>query len=319
MKLKVAPIIHARTREVDFRSELLVVPEDFNRQATRWAHMYITDSTFSFELSGSDGRRVVFCNGQFIVNGLSIYIGDLYRLCGKPAKYDTVNGTRANYGFIGFVLHKKDLQEPFDIPYSAFLEVYETYMALRWEDSVDNKQSSLQHTTVPYMMREFPKAAEVFSITEKKPKTVLSERAASRESMVAGILLQMRMREELAYCSDIPGAKLARESGFHIVSAMNADAIQAAIAESVRSAPSPMVRQSVKVSSELDEMKELIKRSNNRTRPSKNRASMFFAFLGALLILLSVLTQKGLLFPFFGIICLLIAGVIVLVRTTGRK
>lgn len=318
MKLKVAPIIHARTREVDFRSELLVVPEDFDRQATQWARTYIIDSTSSFELSGADGRRAAFCNGQYVVNGLSIRIGDLYRLCGKPAKYDTVNGTRANYGFIGFVLHKKDLLEPFDIPYSAFLDVYETYMALRWEDSVD-KQSSLRHTSVPYTMQEFPKAAEVFSITEKKPKMVLSERVASRESMVAGTLLRMCVQEELAYCSDIPGAKSARESRFHIVSAMNADAIQAAIGKSVQSSPSPTARQSVKVSSGLDEMKELIERSNNRTKISGNGASIFFALLGALLILLSVLAQKGLVFLFWGIVCLLIAGVMALVRATGRK
>lgn len=318
MKLKVAPIIHARTREVDFRSELLVVPEDFDRQAIQWARTYITDSTRSFELSGADGRRVVFCNGQYIVNGLSIRISDLYRLCGKPAKYDKVNGTRINYGFIGFVLHKKDLQEPFDIPYSVFLEAYEIYMALRWEDSVD-KQSSLRHTAAPYTIQEFPKAAKVFNITEKKFKTVLSNRAATRESMAAGTLLRMRIREELAFCSDISGAKSARESGFHIVSAANADAIQADVEQNVQIPHAPSVRQRVHASYRLDEMKELIECSNNRTKTPGNGTNMLFVLLGVLMLLIFVHIQKGKIFLFAGIVCLLIAVVMVFVRTTRRK
>lgn len=318
MKLKVAPIINGRTREVDFRSELLVVPEDFNRQTTEWARTYITDSTYAFELSGAEGRRVVFCNGQYVVNGLSIRIGDLYRLCGKPAKYDKVNETRTNYGFIGFVLHKKDLQEPFDIPYSAFLEVYEAYMALRWEDSVD-KKSSLQHTAAPYTTREFPKAAEIFRITEKKPKTVLSNREAARESMVAGTLFQMRTREELAFCSDMPGAKSIRDSGFHIVSAENASSIQEAVGQGAQNTRVPSAGQRTQGSSELDELKELIERSNHQTQTSGKGANLVFALLGALLILLSVFILNSPVFLWAGIASLLVAVGITLVKTIGRK
>ena len=71
-------------------------------------------------LSGKYGRRLIFCNATVLVTGISIRIKDLYSACGKIARYETVDGNRENYAFIGLVIPKEQIAEAFDVPYTAF-------------------------------------------------------------------------------------------------------------------------------------------------------------------------------------------------------
>lgn len=325
MKLQIASIVHARTRDVDFRADLLAAPEDFDDRKIQWARKLITDSTFDFDMCGRDGRRVVFCNGQHIVTGLSIRIGDLYRLCGRPTRYDKVNGTRTNYAFIGIVLHRKDFAEPFDVPYPVFLEVYEKHMMQRWEDSLKDP-ASLRHTPAPYGMKELPKAKGVMSITETPPKTVLPARPETRDRMAAGVLAMMRERKNLAFCSDLPNAAAVRKGGFQIVSMENVERIRESIAQGTAkaqplqgvSAPAAAGRNGSYT--ELDELKKMIERSNNRTkRPSSKPYWMLPAVLGGVLAAISAILHKNAVFMTAGCVCLAIAAVMALVGLMKRK
>ena len=97
MKALAAPIIHARTKDIDFRSGLLTIPEHFNNSDVQWARKYILDSTRYFELAGEDGRWTAFCNEDVVVTGVSIYIENLYKKCNRQPCYAQVDGKRRNY------------------------------------------------------------------------------------------------------------------------------------------------------------------------------------------------------------------------------
>lgn len=236
MQLPTAPIIHARTKDVDFRANLLVVPHDFTPQDVQWARKYIVDSTRYFEMAGSDGRRVVFSNASFVVSGVSIRISDLYRLCGKQPQYDKVDGNRTNYAFIGFVFPRNQIQNPFDISHCVYLDTFEKYMALRWSDS--NSPEALMHTRAAYegiSLHEATRVSNVLQISARSHPQVVDSRADTLESFAAQATILAAQQPHFAFCSDISMANCVLESSFTNVTSSNANSINNSIAKTTES------------------------------------------------------------------------------------
>ena len=90
MDILAAPIIHARNVKHDFPSRLLVIPDDFLDSDIQWARSYILDSTACMELSGQEGRRVVFCNNKVVVTGISVFIFKTFFLLPFLNEADTI-------------------------------------------------------------------------------------------------------------------------------------------------------------------------------------------------------------------------------------
>lgn len=224
-----APIIHARTKYNDFPSGLLVIPDDFTPRDTQWARTYITQSTRYLELMGTAGRRVVFSNADVVVSGLSIRIKDLYHLCGKSPQYGKVDGTRVNYAFIGLVIPKNQITTAFDIPYSVFLEQYETYMQMLWE--MPPRENGITTTKVPYSQFQLPQAqavCEIPRLEDEKMRIVLDANDFPLESICAKVAL-MAQEGALGFCSDVPNATSVTASNFSIVTAKHPQQIIAAL------------------------------------------------------------------------------------------
>lgn len=226
MTISAAPIIHARTKDVDFRANLLVVPDDFSQQDVQWARKYIADSTRYFELAGNDGRRVVFSNDSFVVSGISIRIGDLYRMCGKQPQYDKVDGNRTNYAFIGLVFRRNQIKNPFDISHCEYLDIFEKYMDLRWSDS--NSPEALLHTKAAYEDITLPKAAQISNVLPMSAGAhpqVVDIKADTLESITAQATMLAAQQPHFAFCSDIPMANCVLEGNFTVVTSPNAKSI----------------------------------------------------------------------------------------------
>ena len=224
-----APIIHARTKYYDFPSGLLVIPDNFTSQDAQWARSYITQSTRYMEMMGTAGRRVVFSNASVVVSGLSIRIEDLYNLCGKSPQYSRVDGNRVNYAFIGLVIPKSQITTTFDIPYSVFLEQYETYMQILWE--MPPSESSITTTKVVYSQFRLPQAqasCELPRLENEKMRIVLDTNDFPLESICAQVAL-MAQEGTLGFCSDVPNATSVTDSNFSIVTSKYPQQIIAAL------------------------------------------------------------------------------------------
>lgn len=227
MKLSAAPVIHARTHNNDFPSSLLVVPEDFSSETAAWARGYIVASTGWLELT-TGGRRVVFCDKEHIVSGLSIRISDLCQLCGTGSSpYANVNVTRTNYAFIGLAFSKAEAAEKcFDLPPSLFLNLYEQYMALRWDEPfIENGLTALK---VPYTEFEVPRQAETCElplVQPSDPRLVIDAAVADENVLAAAVTTQMQMMNEYSFCTNLPNTKSVTESRFRVVTSPHAQAI----------------------------------------------------------------------------------------------
>lgn len=225
-----APIIHARTKNNDFPSQLLVSPNGFSPEDVLWARRYITQSTRYFELAGKEGRRLIFCNQSLIVSGISIRIGDLYHLCGKEPRFDRVDGNRVNYAFVGLVIPKAEITRAFDIPYSAFLDQYNTYMDLLWETPYN--ENGISASKSEYTPIEFPAAESVCDIpalNQDNAKCILDANYASLDSVCAKVTLIMKNKSKFAFCSDIPNVNSVIDGDFMIVTSPNAQGIMDAL------------------------------------------------------------------------------------------
>ena len=237
MKINAAPLIHARTAYVDFRSAMLFVPQDWEDSKVKWARSFITASTRYFELAGTNGRRLVFSDGIHIVTGISICISDLYKLCGDTTtEYAYVDGKRTNYAFIGLVIRNEDLKSAFDIPLSVFLSVYQKYIAMRWNERQSNQgNQAWENMKVPYEMFDLSNAEEVLDIetiggrvtrTDISIERIVQADVSTREALVAGTLSEiLKGKYRFSFCSDMPNVKSIKESDFKLVTSPNADAV----------------------------------------------------------------------------------------------
>lgn len=221
-----APIIHARTKNYDFPSGLFVVPEGFSAADVSWARKYILDSTRFFELSGPQGRRVIFCNEELIVSGVSIRIGDLYRLCGREPKYEHVDGKRINYAFIGMAFSKSEVLEIPEISFEYLLEIYEQYMEMLWDK--EPGETHLEAVNSVYTSCVFPHAGDGCDIpvmTKDNPQLVIDEKFAELPAIASTIIRQMKDLSDYAFCSDMPNATSVLDSSFYVVTSPNAQGI----------------------------------------------------------------------------------------------
>jgi hypothetical protein len=92
-----AAIVHGRTYEVDFRSNLIVVPEDFGREEIDWARRYILGTTVSPDELRHHPRWSVFKSDRHCVVGVTCQS----RLVSEDLTLDIDN--RPGYVFLGYV------------------------------------------------------------------------------------------------------------------------------------------------------------------------------------------------------------------------
>jgi hypothetical protein len=221
-----APIIHARTLKNDFPGTLLAAPQGFTPEDTAWARKYILQSTRYLEFSKSEGRRLIFCSKKLLVTGLTIHIRDLYALCGKEPRYDTLEN-RDNYAFIGFAIPKSEITAAFDIPYSVFLDLYESFMEKLWD--LPFSETGLPTAYVPYRNMEFPRAKEVYPDIPKpksdKVRYILDAGTAPLDSIAARAVELMLKQDNFSFCSDIPNIRNVLDGDLRIVTSYSAATI----------------------------------------------------------------------------------------------
>lgn len=212
--LNAAPVIHARLKNNDFPSGLLVAPEDFTQEDIRFCRKKITASTGYFEMAGEDGRRVFFCNERYAVIGASITIRRLFEKCGKKPDYVYVDGRRINYGFMGLVIPKSELGAhiAIDFPYQQILNAYEYYMDKLW-DITTNFTSAER---APYRRLSFEEShMNISSIPgfERGKAAVIDENEISADELTACLMNQTRHLGEFSFCSGAPNVSFVQKGG----------------------------------------------------------------------------------------------------------
>lgn len=230
MKIKFAPLIHARTKYVDFRSNFLITPCDFTEKDIRHAHSLVLDSTRFFELAGNTGRRVVFGNGKFVITGITIIFKELFNLCNTTPEFCKVDREegRLAYGFVGMALPISATQAVFDVPVENFSNIYRNGVAQRWEETTSS-DGVFETIESAYSEVEVPAASQIADLDPLYMHTsnilILEDDIKEREKIAAYALSRALRGEVIAFCSDIKMPKAIAESGFNIVTCKNANSI----------------------------------------------------------------------------------------------
>ena len=116
--------------------------------------------------------------------------------------------------------------DPIDIPLYLYLETFEKYMALRWNDA--NVPAALLHTKAKYEMLSFPNTDRVSTLLQAPSGSypqVINIQSDPIESIVAQARLLAWKHSNFAFCSDIPTATCVIESNFSAVTSANAKSI----------------------------------------------------------------------------------------------
>lgn len=279
MNLNAAPVIHARIKNNDFPSNLLVAPSDFDSSDISWARKHITDNTRFFEMVSNEGRRVVFSNSKVVVSGISIKIAELYKLCGKEPKYDMVENRRTNYAFIGIAIPKSEISSVFDVPYSLILAQYEKWMKDLWAEPFH--ENGMPCTKADYTPIDFPEAADVcdnIKISNSGKPVIVDSGVAPIECIAAKATEFAVNSNNFAFCSNIEMKKIVTESNFDMITSSNAASIAAGIQGSVliqdkfvqgRKTPeTPSINISEPPDTETDLMTETKPKSVDMLRPT---------------------------------------------------
>ena len=113
MTMKVMPVVHARTFNLDFKTgKLLVAPDAFTEDDSLLIYNIAKESTRQREMAPIFGRYVIYGNKSYAVVGRTVRFLDLYTACGREPKYchvDKENG-RTAYGFVGLMIPKEQKQ-----------------------------------------------------------------------------------------------------------------------------------------------------------------------------------------------------------------
>ena len=137
MTMKVMPVVHARTFNLDFKTgKLLVAPDAFTEDDSLLIYNIAKESTRQREMAPIFGRYVIYGNESYAVVGRTVRFLDLYTACGREPKYchvDKENG-RTAYGFVGLMIPKETKTEPFVFSDDLLLDVYEQCIEDRWNE-----------------------------------------------------------------------------------------------------------------------------------------------------------------------------------------
>ena len=111
-------------------------------------------------------------------------------------------------------------------PPALFLQLYEQYMALRWEEPFS--ESGLTALKVGYTEFEVPEqtiSCELQIVEPFSPRMVIDTSTAAESEIAAVVTAQMQDLEEYSFCSNLPNTKSVLESRFLVVTSPNAQVI----------------------------------------------------------------------------------------------
>ena len=125
-----APLVYARTHLLDFRTQFIASPEDFNAESVEWARNHIlalTAPSLTYRLGESDQWWAVFSNHRHVVTGVLCRAATVSEDCNT----DVVG--RRLFAFLGLVQERSAARVP-AMNIQSFVPLYQ-YVRDRWFES----------------------------------------------------------------------------------------------------------------------------------------------------------------------------------------
>ena len=209
IKIKVMPVVHARTFNLDFKTgKLLVAPDAFTEDDSLLIYNIAKESTRQREMAPIFGRYVIYGNKSYAVVGRTVRFLDLYTACGREPKYchvDKENG-RTAYGFVGLMIHKGTITEPFVFSDDLLLNVYEQCIEDLWNEvageinAYETKKMGFIDVEVESMSAQ-PDYAPLLSQTVSP--IILEDSDELREQIIYNAMRKALNGESISLCTSV--------------------------------------------------------------------------------------------------------------------
>lgn len=236
IKLRAAPLIHARTKYIDFRSKFITVPENFSNEKIQWAQKYIYNSTRYMEYIDTSWRELIVSNGEECLVGITIDIPTLFSKCGEVPECTEDTNKRSVYGFIGLVFNREENPDIplFTIPFHIYLDLYKQCVCPRWEENLHNAEWQ-EPSRMAYNIFELPEKSlydhesleETVRCNNEKGCSILESSLNDNQEVFTWVLYNILNKKPWAFCSNMPNIKSITESYFNIVTTAHSESILA--------------------------------------------------------------------------------------------
>lgn len=214
--MKIAPLIHSKTFEVDFNSKFAVRPDDFTDADIEWARKKILPSTQDLNIL-NDVRLVVASQGNRCIAGiacmLDFFAKDL--TAGERAKAEEFfcdNRGRYIKVFLGYSIKDAAANEIPIVTPSDLWQMFKDYLAPEWY------RKSPESRLVPYRdvkTKSLPpstfKPAQIFQGVE------LYEMNSALNEKLFETYLALALKQNLAFCTNLDRIQPIEEQIYHAV------------------------------------------------------------------------------------------------------
>lgn len=216
MKMKIAPLIHSRTFEVDFNSKFAVRPDDFTDADIEWARKKILPSTQDLNIL-NDVRLVVASQGNKCIAGVAcmfdFFAKDLTTderdeaeefFCDNRGRYIKV--------FLGYSIKDAATNEIPIVTPSDLWQMFKDNLKSEWY------RKSLESVLAPYRdVKTKPLTPSTFKPAQIFQGVSLYEMNSADNEKFFETYLALALKQNLAFCTNLDRIQPIEEQTYHAV------------------------------------------------------------------------------------------------------
>ena len=212
--MKIAPLIHSRTFEVDFNSKFAVRPDDFTDADIEWARKKILPSTQDLDVL-NDVRFVAASQGDKCIAGVSCILklfADKNNLPTEAEEFFCDNRGRFIKVFLGYSIKGASPDKIPDVKPADLWQMFKEYLVPVW------KRKAPETVLAPYrdfaaktLIPNLPKPAQIFQ------GVGLYEMNSAVNEKLFENYLALALKQNLAFCTNLDRAQPIEDKIYHAV------------------------------------------------------------------------------------------------------
>ena len=214
--MKIAPLIHSRTFEVDFNSKFAVRPDDFTDADIEWARKKILPSTQDLNIL-NDVRLVVASQGGKCIAGVACMFDFFAKDLTVEERTEAEEFFCDNRGryikvFLGYSIKNAAVNEIPIVTPSDLWQLFKEYLAPEW------KRKAPESVIAPYrevmtkpLMPSTPTPAQIFQ------GVGLYEMNSAVNEKFFETYLALALKQNLAFCTNLDRIQPIEEQTYHAV------------------------------------------------------------------------------------------------------
>lgn len=214
--MKIAPLIHSRTFEVDFNPKFAVRPDDFTDADIEWARKKILPSTQDLNIL-NDVRLVIASQGGKCIAGIACMLDFFAKDLTTDERAEAEEFFCDNRGryikvFLGYSIKDAAANEIPIVTPSDLWQMFKDYLAPEWKRKIPESVSA------PYRdVKTKPLTPSTFKPTQIFQGVELYEMNSALNEKLFETYLALALKQDLVFCTNLDQFQPIEEQTYHAV------------------------------------------------------------------------------------------------------